>query len=174
MIHAVERLWPACDRQRCTVHKLRNVLAKLPKRDHERVRAAYWAALDDATGPEHARNDLLALATTLAHEGYTTAAECLRDDLDALVVHLNYPLRHRRRWRSTNLLERSLGEVRRRTKVIGRFPGERSCLSLCWAVLDLFLHNQNAIRLTDTDRQHLTRLKRSAHPADNTTSQAAA
>jgi putative transposase len=53
-------------------------------------------------------------------------------------VHLRYPLRHRERWRSTNLLERSLGEVRRRTKVMGRFPGESSCLSLVWAVLDLF------------------------------------
>jgi transposase-like protein len=37
-----------------------------------------------------------------------------------------------------SLQERSLGEVRRRTKVIGRFPGEASCLSLVWAVLDLF------------------------------------
>ena len=53
------------------------------------------------------------------------------------VVHLRYPVRHRRRWRSTNLLERSLGEVKRRTKVIGRFPGETSCLTLVWAVLDL-------------------------------------
>ena len=44
------------------------------------------------------------------------AAKCLADDLDALIVHLRYPPRHRRRWRSTNLLERSLGEVNRRTK----------------------------------------------------------
>ena len=60
--------------------------------------------------------------------GYTAAAKCLADDLDALVVHLRYPTRHRRRWRSTNLRERSLAEVKRRTKVIGRFPGETSCL----------------------------------------------
>jgi transposase-like protein len=40
------------------------------------------------------------------------AAKCLADDLDALVVHLRYPLRHRRQWRSTNLLERSLAEVK--------------------------------------------------------------
>lgn len=33
-------------------------------------------------------------------------------------------------------MERSLEEVRRRAKVIGRLPGERSCLSLVWAVLD--------------------------------------
>src|SRR3954469_25439984 len=37
----------------------------------------------------------------------------------------------------TNLLERSLGEVKRRTQVMGRFPGEDSCLTLVWAVLDL-------------------------------------
>jgi hypothetical protein len=75
-------------------------------------------------------------------------------------VHLRYPLRHRERWRSTNLLERSLGEVRRRTKVMGRFPGETSCLSLVWAVLDLFFsHASNGATFTEIDRQHLYRIK---------------
>ncbi len=37
----------------------------------------------------------------------------------------------------TNLLERTFVEVGRRTKVIGRFPGETSALSLVWAVLEL-------------------------------------
>ena len=37
------------------------------------------------------------------------------------MIHVRYP-RHRRRWRSTNLLERSLGEVKRRSKASGRFP----------------------------------------------------
>jgi hypothetical protein len=96
----------------------------------------------------------------LEHRGYEAAARCLSDDLDALVVHLRYPLRHRERWRSTNLLERSLGEVRRRTKVMGRFPGETSCLSLVWAVLDLFFsHASNGATFTDVDRQHLYRIK---------------
>ena len=66
------------------------------------------------------------------------AAACLAKDLPALRVHLEYPLRLRKRLRSTNLLERSLEEVKQRTEVIGRFPGETRCLSLCWAVLDLF------------------------------------
>jgi putative transposase len=75
-------------------------------------------------------------------------------------VHLRYPTRHRRRWRSTNLLERSLGEVKRRTKVIGRFPGEDSCLTLVWAVLDLVITNEtNGIRFTQPDRQHLNRTR---------------
>ncbi len=94
-----------------------------------------------------------ALIGELDRAGYAAAAACLADDLDALLVHLRYPLRHRRRWRSTNLLERSLGEVRRRTKVIGRFPGETSCLSLCWAVLDLVISHSNGITFTELDRQ---------------------
>jgi putative transposase len=84
----------------------------------------------------------------------------LADDLEALVVHLRYPLRHRKRWRSTNLLERTLGEVKRRTKVIGRFPGEESCLSLVWAVLDLQINNAcNGVKLSDIDRHKLYRLR---------------
>jgi hypothetical protein len=60
----------------------------------------------------------------------------------------------------TNLLERSLGEVRRRTKVIGRFPGETSCLSPVWAVLDLFFsHASNGATFTDLDRRHLYRIR---------------
>ena len=92
--------------------------------------------------------------------GYTAAAKCLADDLDALVVHLRYPPRHRRRWRSTNLLERSLGEVKRRTKVMGRLPGEQSCLSVVWAVLDLLIaHETNGIRFNQFDRQRLKRIR---------------
>jgi hypothetical protein len=106
------------------------------------------------------REVLEVLISELEHAGYESAARCLADDLDALIVHLRYPLRHRERWRSTNLLERSLGEVRRRTKVMGRFPGETSCLSLVWAVLDLFFsHASNGATFTDVDRQHLYRIK---------------
>ena len=62
--------------------------------------------------------------------------------------------------RDTNLLERSLGEVKRRTKVIGRFPGETSCLTLVWAVLDLYItHATNGIKFTQLDRQRLNRIR---------------
>jgi putative transposase len=160
LITAIEQLWPTADRQRCTVHRLRNLLTKLPKRERERVRLAYWRALDEATDESDGRQRVGALIGELDRTGYAAAAACLADDLDALVAHLRYPLRHRRRWRSTNLLERSLGEVRRRTKVIGRFPGEQSCLSLCWAVLDLVITHSNGITFTDLDRITLDRLSR--------------
>ena len=156
LIKAIEQCWPASDRQHCAVHRVRNLLAKVPERDRERIRKAYWQALDEAISESDGRQRLQALVGELDQAGFTAAARCLGDDLDALVVHLRYPTRHRRRWRSTNLLERSLGEVKRRTKVMGRFPGEDSCLTLVWAVLDLLItHETNGIHFTALDRQHL-------------------
>lgn len=159
LVRAITELWPGADRQRCTVHRLRNVLAKLPKRPglHSRIRAAYWAALDAATSPAEAEAGLRALVGDLSRE-FPSAAACLADDLPALTVHLRYPLRLRKRLRSTNLLERSLEEVRRRTKVIGRFPGETSCLTMAWAVMDLVIAGSRGLGLTLPDRHAIAGL----------------
>ena len=160
LIKAIEQCWPASDRQRCCVHRARNLYAKLPDRERERVKHAYWQALDEAISEADAKRRLQELVDQLDKGGFTAAARCLADDLDALVVHLRYPVRHRRRWRSTNLLERSLGEVKRRTKVMGRFPGETSCLTLVWAVLDLLItHQTNGINFNALDRQRLKRAR---------------
>ncbi len=160
LLKAIGQLWPGADRQRCTVHRLRNVRAKLPRDTalREQVRRSYWSALDEASDPEDAERRLRALVGELQRE-YPSAAACLADDLPALCVHLRYPLRLRKRLRSTNLLERSLEEVQRRVKVIGRFPGETSCLSLCWAVLDLVIAGAHGLGLTELDQHQLERLR---------------
>ncbi|HWI06793.1 MAG TPA: transposase [Solirubrobacteraceae bacterium] len=164
LVKAIEQCWPASDRQRCCVHRARDLYAKLPDRERERVKHAYWQELDDAISEQDAKQRLRALVDDLDKGGFTAAARCLADDLDALVVHLRYPPRHRRRWRSTNLLERSLGEVKRRTKVMGRFPGETSCLTLVWAVLDLLItHQTNGINFNALDRQRLKRMRYAGH-----------
>jgi transposase-like protein len=161
LIRAVEELWPESDRQRCTVHRLRNAIAKLPRKDDElraHVEAAYWKALDEATTVADGAGRLRRLVGELERE-YPSAAACLAEDLPTLCVHLAYPLRLRRRLRSTNLLERSLEEVKRRTKVIGRFPGESSCLSLSWAVLDLFIASARGLGLNALEHRQLARMR---------------
>jgi len=60
---------------------------------------------------------------------------------------------------STDLLERSLEEVKRRTKVIGRFPGEASCLSFCWAVLDPFIASARGLGLTALEHRQLAQMR---------------
>jgi hypothetical protein len=52
--------------------------------------------------------------------------------------------------------------------VIGRFRGETSCLTLVWAVLDLYIsHATNGIKFTQLERQHLKRIRHDGH--DETT-----
>jgi putative transposase len=62
---------------------------------------------------------------------YPTAVTCVTGDLASLTVHLRFPAEHWPRIRHSNLIERTFGETRRRTKVIGRLPGEITYLSLC-------------------------------------------
>jgi len=57
-------------------------------------------------------------------------------------------------------LARAQANQRRRTKVMGRFPGETSCLTLVWAVLDLLItHQTNGINFNALDRQRLKRAR---------------
>jgi transposase-like protein len=157
---AIMELWLDADRKRCTVHKLRNVLARLPKKSPaiERVKQACWAALDEASSAEDAERRLRGLEGELERQ-YPSAAACLAEDLPALWVHLHYPGRLRVRLRGANLPERSLGEIKRRTRVIGRFPGETSCLSLCWAVLDLVIAGARGLGLTALDQREIEHVR---------------
>ncbi len=125
LVSAIEQLWPEADRQRCTVHRSRNVLAKLPDRDRERVKAAYWRALDEADSQQDGQRRLRALVGELADQGYASAAACLADDLEALTVHLRYPLKHRRVWRSTDEIVK--GETGAGGADSGRWVGRGGC-----------------------------------------------
>jgi transposase-like protein len=70
------------------------------------------------------------------------------------------PREHWQRIRHTNLLERTFGETRRRTKVIGRLPGERSCLKLVWAVLDRASRGWRGLTYTPAATRLLQDLRR--------------
>ena len=60
----------------------------------------------------------------------------------------------------TNLLERTFVEVRRRTKIIGRFPGETSALSLIWAVLELASRGWRGVTMTPKAVAQIERIRR--------------
>jgi transposase-like protein len=91
---------------------------------------------------------------------YPAAVTCLTSTLDELTVHLRFPSEHWQRIRHTNLLERTFGETRRRTKVIGRLPGERSCLGLVWAVLDRASRGWRGLTYTPAATRLLQDLRR--------------
>ena len=96
---------------------------------------------------------------------YPAAVACVTDDLASLTVHLRFPAEHWRRIRHSNFIERTFGETRRRTKVIGRLPGERSCLSLVWAVLDRASRGWRGLTMTPKALRLLQDLRRQLlHP----------
>jgi len=81
-------------------------------------------------------------------KAYPSAMAVIERDLDPLFTHLRFPSEHRKRIRTTNLLERTLVEVRPPTKAIGRFPGETSALSLIWAVLEPSSRAWRGVKMT--------------------------
>src|SRR5690625_5853226 len=61
--------------------------------------------------------------------------KCFNDDLHACLVHLKYPYGHRRSIRTTNLIERSFMEQKRRTKIIPNHVNEKGAMKLVYATL---------------------------------------
>jgi len=168
---ATRELWPHALEQRCTVHALQNVTSKLPERHHQEVKARWWEAFDEARSAGEATRELQGIIADYK-TAYPSAMAVIETDLPALVTHLRFPSEHRKRIRTTNLLERTFVEVRRRTKVIGRFPGETSALSLIWAVMELSSRGWRGVRMnpkTVAEIERLRRQLRNDHAAQSTT-----
>jgi putative transposase len=161
---AIECSYPNSLHQRCLVHVCRNLIAKVPTHAQDQVKRDYWAIFDQIQAEGEAA---VAEARQRAKRFiakwqplYPTAVACVADNLDALVVHLLFPAEHRKRIRHSNLIERTFGETRRRVKVIGRLPGEHSCLSLVWAVLDRASKGWRGLTMTPKALRRLQDLRR--------------
>ena len=122
------------------MHACRNLVEKVPRHAQGEVRRDYWAVFDgieaEGKGAEAEARKRAKRFVAKWQPLYPSAVTVVAGNLDALVVHLRFPKEHHKRIRHSNLIERAFGETRRRVKVIGRLPGEQSCLSLVWAVLD--------------------------------------
>jgi putative transposase len=186
LINATESVLARSLRQKCLIHRCRNVLAKVPAAAQDEIKNAYWAIFDTedliaaGTGPGQelvtavqARID--AFAETYG-KLYPAAVKCLLTDRQQLTSYLRFPIEHHKRIRHSNFIERTFGETRRRVKVIGRLPGETSCLNLVWAVLDRASRGWRGVNTTNTGLRLLhdlrrqlpgppTPIRRTSHPA---------
>jgi transposase-like protein len=113
---------------------LHNALARVPKAHQGEVKRAlrkifYAPCLDEA---------LEAVKTFAATYGkrFPTACGILAKDLADCLTFYRFPEMHWKRLRTSNVIERAFREVRRRTNVVGRFPGEMAALALIWATLE--------------------------------------
>ena len=134
LLKAINDIWSEVPRQRCAVHRIRNVLARVPKKRQDEVRKAlhrifYAACLDDA------RDEARQLLSRYQRE-FPSAAETLAKHLEECLTFYRFPERHWKHIRTSNVIERAFKEVKRRTKVIGRFPNETSALVMVFSILE--------------------------------------
>lgn len=116
---ALEIVYPYIPKQRCWAHKLRNVANRIRRKDQtECLSAAKKIYL-----AENKREAIKAFRswkkTWLGN--YPEAIKCLEKDIDELLNFLDCPSSHRVKIRTTNVIERSFREVRRRTRTISCF-----------------------------------------------------
>jgi transposase-like protein len=158
LMRAVEEVFPHSLRQRCLAHKTRNVTDKVPDSVRAEiknaVRAAYYA-------PNREVADMIAADVLKTYQrDYPAAMRSFQDDWEACVAYLRCPAIHHKRIRTTNLLERSFLEERRRTRTIPRFFSEKSCLKLVFATLWRASERWQGVRMSEIERQQLKLLRR--------------
>jgi transposase-like protein len=155
---ALREVYPQALHQRCQVHKVRTILAKLPQTARALLKPLIQQVFRAATY-EQGR---ALIARWCAR--YPAAMECLEQDLEACLVHLKFPKEHHKSIRTTNLLERTFGEGRRRTKVIPRFPTETACLTLVFGTLLTASQRWRGLAMSPRILREMDRLRKEQYP----------
>ena len=160
LIRAMNEILPYTTHQVCLAHKMRTLVDKMPSNLLDELKARTHDALyakDYETALKLARQIL---------KDYRGKAEafikCFEKDLYEMLAYLRFPQNHWRAIRTTNVIERRFGEVKRRTKVIPRFMNESSCLMLCHAVIieDMKRAPWRGLKTTEEENKLLENLAR--------------
>jgi putative transposase len=133
MIKAVEPMWPRSKRIRCWFHKMQNLQSKVPPAAWNEFKALIQDVRDAPT-LEEGKLRMERIVEKYSDQ-FPEVCPCLLDDAEASLNHLHLPVRHRPYVRTTNLVERSFVEEKRRTKTIPHFWDEKSLVKLVFATL---------------------------------------
>lgn len=132
LVAAVQTAWPHVPRQRCWVHKLRNIAANSKRRNQQ---ACLYGAKQVylSENPTQARNRFLAWREMWMSEE-PKAVKCLEKDIEDMVEFFVTPKEHWETIRTTNPIERAFREVRRRIRTISCFTNRRSVDRMLFAI----------------------------------------
>jgi len=129
---AVQEILPEAVWQRCYVHFLRNALDYLPRKaDDDCLQELRW--IYDRRDAQEARQDL---AAWLAKWGkrYPKLCVWVEENIEETLSFYRLPRQHHKNMKSTNMLERLMEEIKRRTLVVRIFPNAAACLRLVRAL----------------------------------------
>jgi putative transposase len=139
LLAAVPDLFAATPRQRCLMHKQRNVLNAVPRRERGNVQAELVGIWEQPT-KQDALTQLAAFKARYAVR-YPEAVRSLVEDEEHLLTFYAFPQRMHRHVQTTNAIESLFSNVRQRTDQIDVFTTETSCLTIVWATIqDIRLH----------------------------------
>jgi putative transposase len=134
MLNAIASKFPQAQRQRCVLHKIKNVLGYLPKQHHEKIEPELQAIFYQDSRA-HAEQALSAFCIKY-QQAYPTAVACLRRDSDACLTFYHFPEAHWKTIRTNNVSERLFEEVKKRYhKMNAAFRTEDSCLLMFFAII---------------------------------------
>ena len=158
LVNAIEGVFSQSLRVGCWFHKMANLRSKLPPEAAEEFLAHARAVRDAAT---HRAGELQAASLIERLGGtYPAAVRCFNEDLEASLAHLKIPIRHRTNVRTTNLIERSFPEERRRSKVIPRFMEGKGAMKLVFATLTRASERWSRVSVSELERKQLGLLRR--------------
>ena len=154
---AIDQVFTGASWQRCRVHFMRNLLARIPHKDKKEVADA-GRLIFEQPSLQSAQDQLRQLADKL-EPIYPKAATLLLEAEPDILAYKTFPNEHWRRIHSTNLVERLNKEIKRRTKVIGVFPDQSSIIRLVGTLLIEIDDEWRAIqrRYFSIDSMHLIR-----------------
>ncbi len=139
LLAAVSELFSATPRQRCLLHKQRNVLNAIPRRERGDVQAELVGIWEQPTKQEALTH--LAAFKAKYSKRYPEAVRSLAEDEEHLLTFYAFPPRMYRYIQTTNAIESLFSNVRQRTDQIDVFTTETSCLTIVWATMqDIRLH----------------------------------
>ncbi|MFB6468920.1 transposase, partial [Cytobacillus sp. Hz8] len=112
--------FPMADVQRCVVHKMRNLLSKVRKKDQAEIATDFKAIYQsqEQVQAEAAFNK----AKKKWGKKYKKEVESWETDLPALLTFFKYPKQIRKYIYTTNLIERTNKEIRKRLKTMNSLP----------------------------------------------------
>lgn len=136
---AAGKEFPSAQQQRCWLHKIRNVLDKVPKKLQASVHADL-SKLMYADSEHDTRTGAEELARTLQRD-YPKAAACIRDDMDRMVSYFRFPQGTWTNIRTTNAIESIFAPVRLRTDATKRLRSGESATYLVYALIMRYSKN---------------------------------
>jgi transposase-like protein len=129
LVNALERHFQGVAWQRCQVHFAANFIKKMKRRRDIKIFLPLLRDIFLASNYQEAQRRKQILLTQLENEN-KDAAQWLDEEIEATLSVFHLPAEHRRKMKSTNMLERYNEELKRRSRVIRIFPNEASCIRL--------------------------------------------